>query len=271
MIPKLWREYEEFCSIRRAGMAEGNCDLSDLDWVYPTTLLPLGTFLATSRRSYTPPKDQGVADYISIMLRTDTGRTDPTRSYVPLVPLPPRNGDEDRVLGLIYRLHDHGRLYGGESAFKYLIAEMVDNVYQHSRFSNAFVMAQRYDKKGFVEIAIIDDGITIGGSLRSSGMRIDDDAQAIVRILNEGISAKGTDTRGYGIRSNARMFTEGLKGVVLIVSGCGAVELAFSEPDLGVRQNNYHLTQGSSSLNGTLVSVRIPFPSEKVDVYEYTT
>lgn len=270
MIPKLWREYEEFCSIRHAGKEKGNCDLSNLDWVYPTTLLPLGTFLATSRSSYTPPKDQGVAEYISIMLRGDAGCTNPARSYVPLVPLPPRNEDEDRVLGLIYKFHDHGRLYGGESVFKYLIAEMVDNVYQHSRFSNAFVMAQRYEKKGFVEIAIIDDGITIGGSLRSAGMRIDDDAQAIVRILNEGISAKGTDTRGYGIRTNARMFTEGLKGVVLIVSGRGAVELAFSEHDLGVRQNNYHLKQDSSSLNGTLVSVRIPFPSEKVNVHEYT-
>jgi len=270
MIPDLWREYERFCSIRRGASAAGVFDLSDLDWIFPTTLLPLGSFLLSSKMRYVPPRDQAVAGYISTMFSADTASGELLKSYVPLVRLPRRNGEEDRVLGLIYRFHDHGRSYGGENAFKYLIAEMVDNIYQHSRFSNAFVMAQRYEKKGFVEVAIIDDGITIGGSLRGAGMRVDDDVDAIARILREGISAKGSDTRGYGIRSNARMFTDGLKGVVLIVSGSGAVELAFTMPEGVVRQNNYHLSGGSSSLQGTLVSVRIPFPSERVNVHEYT-
>jgi len=271
MIPRLWHAYDEFCSLVRASHPSGICDLRRLDWVYPTTLLPLGSFLIRTGGKCLPPTNPGVADYISIMFGRRLQVVDPGKTYMPLVPLPRQSTDADRVLGHIYRLHDHGRLCGGESAFKYLIGEMVDNVYQHSHFSNAFVMAQRYENKGFVEVAIVDDGVTIGESLRNAGFRTNEDSDAIVRVLAEGISAKGTDTRGYGIRSNASMFTVGLKGAVLIVSGRGAVELVSSERDGKVRQNNYRLEGGSSSLNGTLVSVRIPYPSGRVDIHDYTT
>jgi hypothetical protein len=271
MIPELWPEYEKFCRLRKEASVSNLSDLRDIDWIYPTTLLPLGSFLIAGRRAYKEPRNRDVADYISIMLRTDPGRVDGRRSYVPLVPLPSTSTEGDRVLGSIYKLHDHGRLYGGENAFKYLIGELVDNVYQHSGFSNAFVMAQRYDKKGFVEVAIIDDGITIGGSLRRAGFRTEDDVAAIARVLKEGISAKGADTRGYGLRSNASIFTTGLKGEMLIVSGGGAVEIGRSEPGRGVRQNNYRLEEDFCPLNGTLVSVRIPFPSEEIDLYDYAT
>lgn len=271
MIPELWPEYMEFCRLRKEASVSNLSDLRDIDWIYPTTLLPLGSFLIASRKEYRAPQDQNVADYISIMLRTEPGRADGRRSYVPLVWLPSMSIDGDKVLGSIYKLHDHGKLYGGENAFKYLIGELVDNVYQHSGFSNAFVMAQRYDKKGFVEVAIIDDGITIGGSLRKAGFRTEDDVEAIARVLKEGISAKGADTRGYGLRSNASIFTAGLKGEMLIVSGGGATEIGPSEPGRGVRQNNYRLEEDFCSLNGTLVSVRIPFPSEEIDLYDYTT
>lgn len=270
MVQSLWREYEEFCRRRQTALLTRSCDMSDMEWVFPTTLLPLGSFLTRTGIDVVLPRNPGVSDYISMMLTPASIPSDRSKSYIPLVPLPARNADADRVLGLIYRLHDHGRLYGGESAFKYFIGEMVDNVYQHSRFSNSFVMAQRYEKKGFVEVAVVDDGVTIGGSLRGSGVEPFTDLQAIVEILERGISAKGAGERGYGIRTNVRIYTEGLKGAVLIVSGEGAVELAFSESGGRVGQNNYHLQGSRSTLDGTLVSVRIPFPASEVDIHDYT-
>lgn len=138
---RLWGQYAEFCELRRKAQSTGGCDLSGMDWIYPTTLLPLGCFLGASRMKFIPPIAAGVADYISLMLNPASVPTDSRKSYIPLVPLPYRNADADRVLGLVYRLHDHGRFYGGESAFKYFFGEMVDNVYQHSSFRSAFVMA----------------------------------------------------------------------------------------------------------------------------------
>ena len=117
---------------------------------------------------------------------------------------------------------------------------------------------------------VVDDGMTIGGSLRKAGFGGLSDKAAIERVLAEGISAKGAGERGYGIRTNVSMYTSGLKGGVLIVSGAGAVELTFSESSGRVSQSNYCLEGSSSTLDGTLISVRIPFPTGEVDIHDYT-
>ena len=39
----------------------------------------------------------------------------------------------------------------------YLIGEMVDNIDQHSKFTQGSVMVQFYNKKGYVDIGILDN------------------------------------------------------------------------------------------------------------------
>lgn len=160
----------------------------------------------------------------------------------------------------MYKLHNNGVEYGGELAFKYLLSELTDNIYQHAEFENAFVIAQRYPKYGFSEICIIDNGITIFGSFKRKGYLFGEDYDAVAYAIN-GLSAKGRE-RGYGLGSNTRIFTAGLKGEILVVSGNGAVYASPNTQKIYKFRNIY-------SLGGTMVSIKIPFPAPKADIYEY--
>ncbi len=164
-----------------------------------------------------------------------------------------------KILESIFRLHGNGKEYGGETVFKYLVSELVDNIYEHSEFENALVMAQRYEKKGIVEICFFDDGVTIAGSFKKQGM-IFEDQQAIVEAVN-GLSTKSKE-RGYGLSSNMTIFTQGMDGEILIVSGLGAIYAGKN------RQKLYKL-QEIHQLMGTLISIRIPFPAPKVNIYDF--
>jgi hypothetical protein len=128
-------------------------------------------------------------------------------------------------------------------------------------------MAQRYSKKGFVEVAFFDDGITIPGSLRKAGFNYSKDLDAIKDAVN-GKSSKENYERGYGLNTNVRMCTDvnGLGGRVLVVSGRGAFEYCSEESE----QRLYNLRESPYSLNGTLISVRIPYPAKEVNIYEFT-
>ncbi len=266
MPPDLWPEYETFCRIRQESLASGACDLSKVDWIYPTTLLPLGNYILTKGVPCTLPEGKDVADYVTLMTEARRRRA-LSATYVPIVPLPPDRPKANEVIDRIYSIHDDGREYGGVNAFKYLIGELVNNVYEHSEFENAFVMAQRYGQKGFVEISFFDDGITIGGSLRRAGFDYTEDYVAIAEAVN-GKSAKKDLERGYGLYSNTRLCTEGLGGNILIVSGRGGLQ---SKGKAGRRidQKAYDLRDNKYKLNGTLISVRLPTPAPEVDFYDY--
>ncbi len=93
------------------------------------------------------------------------------QTYLPVVGLPRRERDSQSILDRIYEL---GGDIGGKDAFRYLLGELTDNIYQHSMFENALIMAQQYQKMSELHLCIIDDGITIGGSLRQAGMILDD-------------------------------------------------------------------------------------------------
>ena len=259
--PDLLNNYLNFCSRREVCLKTNILDLRETNWLYPTTLLPLGIFIKAHKETidYRPPHNPNVANYISLV----TGNLDiddiQNKSFIPIVSLPIKKDESDKILQYIYKLHNDGKDYGGENAFKYLIGELVDNMYEHSQFNNALVLAQRYDKKGFVEICFFDDGITIAGSFLNKEIKFED-SKAIVEALN-GLSSKNKD-RGYGLSSNLNIFIKGLCGDMLIVSGAGAVFVSKT------MQKIYKLKE-INSLKGTLISIRIPYPAKEIDIYEY--
>jgi len=161
----------------------------------------------------------------------------------------------------LYKLGDNGAKFGGEAAFKYILNELVDNIYEHSKFTEAFVMAQTYPKIKFIEICFFDNGITIPGSFNKTGKRVDD-TTAIAEAINGESTKPGTE-RGYGLGSSIQLATKGLNGQVLIVSAGAAIQ--FNECQT---PTVFDLTE-QKRLNGTLVSVKIPFTDEQVDIYPY--
>jgi len=269
-IPSMWPEYRKFADLRREARATGILNMGDVDWIYPTTLLPLTGFLLASKgRSlrYTPPSDNNVADYIRLMISSPPRNRLTRKSYVPNNFLPRNQADAGAILNRIMKLQDDGQGIGGRTAFAYLIGELTANIYEHSRFMNAMVTAQRYEKRGFVEVSFYDDGMTIPGSLRKAGFPYLTDLDAIKDAVN-GRSSKEAYERGYGLGTNVRMCTDidGLRGKVLVVSGRGAFEYSLKKSE----QCLYNLGESSYSLDGTLISTRIPYPSKEVSVYDFT-
>jgi len=266
MDQELVKEYMEYCELRRKAFATGVLDIRRLNWIYPTTLLPLGYLLRNVKGEFDilDPMKEEVKNYISVMIDWKPMAISSAKTYIPLVLLPKKQRDTDKIVDPIFQFHNNGEDYGGEGAFKYLIWELITNIYEHSEFNEAMVMAQRYKKKGFAEITFFDDGITIRGSLNRAGKSIDEDFEAISQAM-EGLSSKKDQGRGYGLWSTTRLCIEGLGGNMLIVSGAGAVHYG-EERQL---RKKYKLTQDYLRLNGTLVSLRIPYPANKVRVDRY--
>jgi len=178
---------------------------------------------------------------------------------VPIITLPKNQELCGDLLTKMYSLNKQGKDFGGESPFKYAVNEIVDNIYQHSSFENAYLMAQKYIRKGFVEICFFDDGISIPGNYLKYGFKLKDH-EALVEAIN-GLSTKGKE-RGFGLSSTIKLFTKGLGGEVLLLSGAGAVYMS-STTNLIYKVDQVHV------LKGTLVSIRCPFPTKEVDIYEH--
>lgn len=261
--PELLSSYIEFCQYRDGFKKTNTIDLSNAIFIYPTTFLPLlNLALENKGCKILQPKDPKVISYMLRMLEEQPDSS--SKSYVPVVPLSPDPKESGYVLDQIFELQKReGFVSGGEEAFKYVVGELVDNIYQHAEFTIALVMAQKYPKKGFVELGFFDNGITIPGSFGKHGLIYDEEeAHKAISDALKGLSSKGGKERGHGLRSSVRIFLEGLGGEVLIVSGAGAVYMS-KERSIGYVLGDYH------KLAGTLISIRIQDLARQINIYNY--
>lgn len=262
--PELVESYLRFCAYREKFLSEKHIDLGACDWFYPTTLLPLADFIKEHRGlKYTKPSNETTERYMSAIMDGPSPAA-PFTTYCPLVPLPNDKKKAENALEPLYRFQQNGRYCGGENAFKYLIGELFDNIYQHSEFRHGFVMAQRYPTKHFTEICIFDDGITIPGSFeKSSKPTIRPDVKAIAQAL-QGATTKD-EGRGFGLGTCTLIATQALKGEFMVVSSSGLVYLSHeAKPALLDMSSN-----GKLHLKGTLVSIRLPITEHSVDITKY--
>ncbi|MHA2432835.1 MAG: hypothetical protein ACXADO_06380 [Candidatus Thorarchaeota archaeon] len=256
-------DYSVFCSYRSRFQTNAVLDLSDVTFLRPTTVLPLAALIKKERPKIRYPRDFAVRAYLETV--TDSSRFEKngwnSKSYLPCVPLPNQQDKAESILQWIYRKHDDGKECGGENAFKFLIGELVDNIYEHSEFSSSWVIAQAYKNAGYMDICFFDDGVTINGCFKKHGIECAEDYEAIIKAIS-GVSTKGQE-RGYGLSSNMKIFTEGVHGQILIVSGSGGYQNSLKEP-----HQSYPFGK-PYELSGTMISVRIPYPAPVVNIFEY--
>lgn len=62
---------------------------------------------------------------------------------------------------------------------KYILGEMVDNITEHSESVRGYIFAQFYPLKGYIDICIADQGITLKGSFDKVGMKYSGDVEAM--------------------------------------------------------------------------------------------
>ena len=261
-LPALVQGYLEYARVQNNYLETGTIDLSNIAWIYPSTLLPsIGLITNNPGAPYISPSDPNVASYIVTMVMMGIDYAPHGGTYVPIIAIPSNERELDPVLQRLYNLNNDGREYGGINAFKYLVGELVTNIYEHSQFRHAYVMAQRYPCKGFVEICFFDDGNTIPGSLSSAGLNFSSDVESISMAVN-GLSSKKTEGRGYGLQSNVRICSEGLKANICLVSRSGVLHIDENGPKVYNLRDEYKLP-------GTIISIRLPYPAKEVDISEY--
>lgn len=254
---RLLSDYLEFSRLRSDALATKELDLSTIHWFYPTLLLPLGVFIRQNKNiRVTPPKDSSVSSYFDII--TETNKTDGNKSYIPIIKVPESKDKSDTILE---KLGNFAADCGGITSLGYFIGELVDNIYQHSSFSTAYVMAQKYQSMGFLEFCLIDNGISIPQSYENVGIPIKNDKVALDYAL-EGKSTKKNTERGRGLRDSIKLITLGMNGVCLIVSRKGGLRASHEEKaSFDIYEKNIY--------EGTLISINVPFQEKEVCIYEY--
>lgn len=258
--PAVLQSYLTFCRVRQRYQKSGRLEL-DANFVFPTTLLPLAVLVAQCKKPVRA-SNSAVQGYVDWVMHADDPLAGDT--YVPVVRLPSDPQVYRQVIEHLEDLSETTQLFSANTdAYHYLLSELVDNIYEHAQASRAYVMAQCYPKKRLIEASFMDDGMTIPKSLESgTGTKYPANAAhtAILDAL-QGKSAKGGDERGFGLRSSVRI-ANALGGEVLIVSGRGAV-VAGKQGGRSV-----YLLTPPYTLDGTLVSIRLPESTKKINLYK---
>lgn len=254
--PELLNHYMKFCSLRNKHDQYGVVDLGDYPFYYPITLLPLLNFIMKDSVDFIPHYNPMVQRYISIISNSSSYRSG--KSYVPIEQLPNRRKDLDEVLKRIINLF---KRFGSLDAFSYAIYELSENIYEHSEFNTAYLMAQRYNS--FVDICILDDGITIPKRISNKydNLRGEEDYKAIAEAVN-GLSTKGEHGRGYGLKTSTKLFSQGLNAKIMIISRFGASYIDNNKLD-------YYKLKDFHMWDGTIIGMRVPLPVPEIDIYQY--
>jgi hypothetical protein len=260
-LPEVLQEYRVYTAARSRFRASGKLEL-DIDFVFPTTLLPIAVLMARDNVPLvaTNPSVQGYVDWI-----TTAGGPVPGGTFLPIVKLSRRPEAGQMDLGRLQDLSTTTQLFAGNrQAYLYVLSEMVDNIYQHARSTHAFAMAQYYPARGVMELSFMDDGITIPKSLELGTGRpylVDRASDAIYDALN-GLSSKPGGERGYGLPTSVRMVNE-LGGDALVVSGRGCL---VARPRLAPL---LYTLRAVEELEGTLVTLRLPDSSKTINFYDF--
>jgi len=124
-------------------------------------------------------------------------------------------------------------------------------------------MAQYYPKKEHLDLAVLDNGITIPFNFEKSNINFEKDSEAIKKALYGEITTKRDELmRGYGLKSCKDISLKEVKGELHIVSRKGIIILKESKKPIFYDFDDV-------SLEGTFLYFRLPTPKKKVNIYPY--
>jgi anti-sigma regulatory factor (Ser/Thr protein kinase) len=245
-------------------------DLSNLNFLQPIITLPLASLISEEKRSYKEPRKDDCRGYLDYFNFPDGYTKFKTLSpkYIPIYKFPVSKNNMDLIdkSGIIENLlricvEKIGSPMGAVDTLGIVMEEIIDNIEEHSQAKYGWINAQYYPTKEYLDICILDRGLTLLKNYQNNGISISDDAEALKNAL-QGLSTKQTENmRGSGLRTFTRMVREALGGEMIIISGT-AIAYANKDqvPDIQSLSVNWP---------GTIVAFRIPKRSEPVDYTKY--
>jgi len=174
----------------------------------------------------------------------------------------------NKYTSLLQRNIDKDREFSrrlGKNVSALLLSEMIDNIEQHSSASRAFIFSQYWQQNSSCEICLTDNGKGIYKSLIEAGRDVENDLDAMEKVITEYLSSKdefGDSNRGTGIKNTIKVLSNHeLNGYFCIISNSAGYYID--------NERGHFLNLQNFSLNGTMVVMGFQKPKTKFDIYDY--
>ncbi len=270
MNPDFVNSYGEYLVYRESARNNGKIDLTGKKFLNSTTVLLLAALKLKENIDVVTSESSNAAGYLNNTCSTPNWWKSKigkiifgTGSYIPFSMLPNDHVQFKTLLGRIEELIGSYDSLGGPNAFNLVLTELTDNIYQHSGFDKAFMMCQAYEKKKYIELSFIDDGISIPGNFDKYKIDFDSDTRAInMAVL--GTSTKNDLERGRGLGDSLSVYCKSVNAQAIIVSRGGFYYRKGEEIKL------YKLSE-EQEFQGTLVSLRLPILNKHIDYTKYVS
>lgn len=207
-------------------------DLKVKRYVTPMSILPLCVYAHSKQIAidHSACKEE-ISSYLDFMgFPTGTSEMhDPRKTYLKISKVS-CEGDSGIISeyekGIIDKVPDFVNKANFQQSLNILTGELIDNVKQHAKISEYWIVAQYWATTRTCEIAIADAGIGYRQSYEDSSFPVETDHDAIQNAI-KGLSSKSTEynDRGYGIPTTIKLFCKGYGGEILIMSGKSLVHL----------------------------------------------
>ncbi len=270
MNPDFVDSYAEYVGYRESARNNGKIDLTGKKFLDSTTVLLLAALKLKENIDVVTSDSSDAAGYLNNTCSTPNWWRSKigkiifrTGSYIPLSRLPNDHAQFKTLLERIEELIGSYDSLGGQNAFNLVLSELTDNVYQHSGFDQAFMMCQAYEKKKYIELSFIDDGISIPGNFDKYEIDFKSDEKAIDMAV-QGMSTKNDLERGRGLGDSLSIYCKSLNAQAIIVSRGGLYYRKGEEIKL------YRLTE-EQEFKGTLVSLRLPILNKRIDYTKFVS
>jgi len=249
---------------------EVTLDFSEVSWILPcSAILISGKIIEVQNQGasikYLPPENPEVKEWLSD-IGFPLGKKIDGNTYVSIKHF--FNNPEDRkqvnreANELLDKMGDKIPKEFGDSV-RYIIGELSDNIDQHSQFTLASMMAQYYPKKEYLDIAVLDNGISIPLLFEKNHILFSQDSDAILKAISGEVTTKKDEQmRAYGLRSCKDITIEGIKGELHVISRKGSIIV---EPSKKPLLYNFD----SVGLEGTLLYFRLKTPKKEINIYPY--
>jgi hypothetical protein len=134
----------------------------------------------------------------------------------------------------------------------YFLAELTDNINEHSTASEGYVFAQYYPNSNYLDLCICDAGHGIFQSyLDNQNFDPKSEEEAIQLALSGRSTKNRPEARGFGITTTRNMLVNGLRGKLFLWSG----NTTFLQT---VNKEAIVNLDGNGSFQGTFIALRLP-------------
>lgn len=193
------------------------------------------------------------------------------KNFIPIVAFPATNRNaenkvREKMLSAVNSIFKTQLKLTGDvlEAVYYLVAELTQNVADHSGIDRGLIVAQFYPTKNYMDVCIADCGKGLRQSYVDSGsFSPDNDEEAIKLALNGKSTKPEAGSRGFGIPTSRKMLTKGLKGKFFMWTGNAFIYQNIEKEEIiSVPEQFYR--------RGCLVALRIPiFANTQFKFYNY--